>query len=237
MVTSSIAHRYLVGALSSKERHVEGRRAERDSARCRGAVALSPATRLGPPRLQAATQDLAARRAMQSMSRGDVEALRPIYDRFANRALAVCLRILRDRAVASDALQETFLEVWRRAREYDPRRGNLECWIATIARSRALDHLRARKTAMRVVSSVEQRSVLSVAPAPPDVLASEGDDRARVAAALRELPAQQQVAIGLAFFEGLSHSEISERTGDPLGTVKTRVRLGMSKLAILLEQR
>jgi RNA polymerase sigma-70 factor, ECF subfamily len=163
--------------------------------------------------------------------------MEPLYQRFAARAFAICLRILRERHEAEEVLQETFMEVWRRAREYDAKRGAIEAWVATIARTRAIDHLRTQRTARRVTEAAQPTSVLSTPPAPPDVSASDGEDRSRVAAALKALPTGQRNALELAYFEGLSHTEIAERTGDPLGTVKTRVRLGMEKLAALIKGR
>ena len=168
------------------------------------------------------------------VARGDTGALKPLYERYGGRAFAICLRILHDRAEAEEVLQETFMEVWRRAREYDPRRGGLESWIATIARTRSIDHLRSQRTVNRVTQHARPSGTMSAAPAPPDQSAAEAEDRERVSAALKTLPPEQRTVLELAFFEGLSHSEIASRTGDPLGTVKTRVRLGMEKIAALL---
>ena len=179
----------------------------------------------------------ADRETLERVSRGDPAAMEPLYQRFAARAFAICLRILRERHEAEEVLQETFLEIWRRAKEYDPKRGAIEAWVATIARTRAIDHLRTQRTANRVAEQAQPASVLSTPPAAPDTAASEGQDKVRVAKALKSLPTGQRHALELAYFEGLSHTEIAERTGDPLGTVKTRVRLGMEKLASLIKGR
>lgn len=177
------------------------------------------------------------RLALQRLARGDSGALKLVYQRFGGRAYAICLRILKDRSEAEEVLQETFMEVWRRARDYDPKRGGIEAWIATIARTRSIDHLRSQRTSEKVTMNVRPSGTMSVAPASPDQSAAASEDKAAVAAAIQNLPPEQRGVIELAFFEGLSHSEIAARTGDPLGTVKTRVRLGMEKLASLLPER
>jgi RNA polymerase sigma-70 factor (ECF subfamily) len=147
----------------------------------------------------------------------------------------VALRILNSRSDAEEVLQETFLEVWRRAREFDPGRGGLETWVMTIARTRAIDRRRTLSTMARVAADVATRPPpVSAAPVDPSEAAEQGQERARVAAALRELPPEQREVVELAYFEGLSQREIAERTGDPLGTVKTRARLALEKLATLL---
>ncbi len=145
------------------------------------------------------------------------------------------LRVLGSRADAEEVLQETFLEVWRRAREFDPSRGGVETWVTTIARTRAIDRRRAMGTVARIAEDVtHQPPPTSATPVSPAEAASQGQDRARVAAAMRELPPEQRAVVELAYFEGLSQREIAERTGDPLGTVKTRARLALEKLAALL---
>jgi RNA polymerase sigma-70 factor (ECF subfamily) len=136
--------------------------------------------------------------------------------------------VLRSTADAEEIVQETFVEVWRRAGEYDVRRGSPIAWIATIARTRAIDRLRARGARERTVA---------LADPPPNFQPSPGDAaeaselQGRVKSALSALPPEQRRVLELAYFEGLSHSEIAQETGDALGTVKTRVRLGMEKLA------
>ena len=161
--------------------------------------------------------------------------MRRLYARCAGRAWAVTLRILGSRADAEEVLQETFLEVWRRAREFEPSRGGVETWVMMIARTRAIDRKRALGTAARVAEDVAtQPPPVSAAPVNPSEAAQQSQERVRVAAALRELPPEQRLVVELAYFEGLSQREIAERTGDPLGTVKTRARLALEKLAKLL---
>jgi RNA polymerase sigma-70 factor (ECF subfamily) len=162
--------------------------------------------------------------------------MRMLYARCAGRAWAVALRVLGSRADAEEVLQETFLDVWRRAREFDPSRGGVETWVTTIARTRAIDRKRAMGTVSRTNEDVAlQPPPVSASPVSPVEAAAQGQDQARVAAALHELPPEQRTVVELAYFEGLSQREIADRTGDPLGTVKTRARLALEKLATLLK--
>lgn len=177
----------------------------------------------------AADQALLAR-----VSSGDAVALRALYDGCAGRAMAIAFRVLGSRSEAEEVVQETFVQVWRQAASYDASRGGAMAWIATIVRSRALDRLRARAASERAVArSEEDPGTQPTAPATAEV-AAQRELRAQVLTALAALPVEQRSAIELAYYEGLSHSEIAERLGDPLGTVKTRVRLGLAKLASVL---
>jgi len=165
---------------------------------------------------------------------GDSTALRSLYDRCGSRAFTVALGVLSNRGEAEDVVQETFLQVWRQAERFDARRGGAMAWIVTIARSRAIDRLRARGAADRVVASVREEPPGRGAPSPSEA-AEHAEIRRKVADALAELPAEQRRALELAYFRGLSQAEIASELGDPLGTVKTRVRLGLGKLASLLD--
>jgi len=168
---------------------------------------------------------------------GDVTALRTIYDEHAPRAMGIALRILRSPEEAEDVVQETFLELWRRAAQFDNGRGSALAWIVTIARSRAIDRLRASRAAGRVLGgAVANEDVMGNAlPSPADRM-EERRDGARIATALAALPAPQRETIELAYFEGLSQSEIAAKTGTPLGTVKMRVKLAIDKLTGLLKE-
>ena len=177
----------------------------------------------------AADQVLLAR-----VSGGDAVALRTLYDGCAGRAMAIAFRVLGSRSEAEEVVQETVVQVWRQAASYDASRGGAMAWIATIVRSRALDRLRARAASERAVARSEaDPATQPTAPATAEV-AAQRELRAQVLAALAALPVEQRSAIELAYYEGLSHSEIAARLGDPLGTVKTRVRLGLAKLASVL---
>jgi RNA polymerase sigma-70 factor, ECF subfamily len=162
------------------------------------------------------------------------EALRALYRSCAGKVMAVAFRILRDRGEAEDVVQETFLELWRRGEEYDARRASPSTWAVVIARSRAIDRLRARASAARAAAR-EPGTEEPVAPAAEPL--ERREERERVRGALAELPAEQREALELALYDGLSHREIAARTGQPLGTVKTRIRVAMEKLQARLVAR
>jgi RNA polymerase sigma-70 factor (ECF subfamily) len=167
---------------------------------------------------------------------GDVAALRLVYEAHAPRAMAIARRILRNVEEAEDIVQETFLELWRRAPQFDGRRGGLCAWVVTIARSRAIDRLRSSATAGR---AVDEASVSpEVHPTAPPCPMTETERRlteSKVADALAALPPEQRRTIQLAYFDGLSQTEIAAKTGSPLGTVKMRVKLAVGKLKTLLQ--
>lgn len=163
------------------------------------------------------------------MALGGETALRELYEALGGRVRALALRVLGSAAESDDVLQETFVEVWRDAASYDASRGSLPAWVCTIARRRAVDRLRRRGT----------RPLASAAPEP--VIAVHHDDieqrqaRERIQRALAELSPEQREAIELMYFGGLSQSEVAERLGVALGTVKGRVRAAMQRLSGLLE--
>ncbi|MCY1023077.1 sigma-70 family RNA polymerase sigma factor [Pyxidicoccus sp. MSG2] len=190
-----------------------------------------------PPTVPRASDPAADRALLQQVALGSGAAMREVYARCSARAFAVTLRLLPSRADAEEVLQETFLDVWKRARDFDPERGGLETWVTTIARTRAIDRLRSMGTASRVAEGAShQPPPVSASPPAPDEASALGQNRKRVLAALKQLPAEQREVVELAYFEGLSQREIAERTGDPLGTVKTRARLALEKLGDLLRE-
>ena len=154
-----------------------------------------------------------------------------LYDRYSPVVYAVALRVLGDAAAAEDVLQEVFMQLWRNPGSFDASRGNLAPWLAVIARNRAVDVLRKR----RPQTEIEETTV-SVE---PDLAAEADRGRAaeKVRAVLKEMPAAQRSALEMAYFEGYSHSEIAEKTGEPLGTIKTRIRSGLMLLRKAVEAR
>jgi RNA polymerase sigma-70 factor, ECF subfamily len=176
---------------------------------------------LSSPERQGISSDLATVTAMKA---GDQSALAELYDRYSSVVYAVALRVLGDAAAAEDVLQEIFLQLWRKPTAFDAARGNLGAWLAVITRNRAIDALRKRKPETDI-----EDVIVSVAPD----LAGEAD-RARAAGRVREvlgsMPALQRTALEMAYFEGMTHTEIADKTGEPLGTIKTRIRAGLMTL-------
>jgi RNA polymerase sigma-70 factor (ECF subfamily) len=164
---------------------------------------------------------------------GDTAALGQFYDRYGSLAFGLAMRILRDRGVAEEVVQDAFLNAWRRAPSYRADRGEPRTWLLSIVHHRAIDRLRAASG---------RRSEVDLAGAPDlvdraDVWAETraGLEREAIQEALNGLPEEQRAAIELAFFGGLTHAEVAERLGEPLGTVKGRIRLGLVKLRTVLQ--
>jgi len=151
---------------------------------------------------------------------GDHLALGEFYDRFAGLVNALALRIVRDGADAEDVVQEVFVQVWRQASRFDRSRGSVEAWLCTMARTRALDRLR-RRTSRR--EEPEEA-------APASTEHPRTEEGLAVRKALEALSSDQRRALELAYYEGLTQSEIAEKLGEPLGTVKTRIRTAMIRL-------
>jgi RNA polymerase sigma-70 factor (ECF subfamily) len=178
-------------------------------------------------------------RLIRAIAGRDGEALAQLFDRFAPGLNGLALRIVGDPADAEEVVADAFAQVWREAGRFDPRRGSLAAWLVTMTRSRALDLVRARGRRGRLVDAAAQESAVGPvamgrAPASPNV-AAELDERAnRVRTAMQNLPDEQRTVLELAYFEGLSQSEIAERLATPLGTVKTRARLALGKLRDML---
>lgn len=167
---------------------------------------------------------------VRQMAAGDREAFARFYDRYAPLIFPLIQRIVRERADASDVLQEVFWEAWQSAAGFDAARGSPEAWIVMRARSRAVDRVRAmRRRSETFVAALDD--ALATAPATPggDLTERAADDRT-VRDALVRLPAVQREAIELAYYAGLTQTEIAEHLKQPLGTVKTRIRLGLQRL-------
>jgi RNA polymerase sigma-70 factor (ECF subfamily) len=170
-----------------------------------------------------------------AVARGDHTALLGLYDRHGRVAYGLAYRILGDAGAAEEAVQDAFLRVWRRAATFDPERGAVRSWLLTIAHRCAIDLLRKRAGGPPVVAGLDE---MAERQATPDAWkeVSERLDSERVRGAVATLPGEQRRAIEMAFFDGLTHREIAERDGLPLGTVKGRLRLGLRRLYGLLTE-
>jgi RNA polymerase sigma factor (sigma-70 family) len=172
------------------------------------------------------------RELVQRIGRGDEDAFRGLFGRYASSAMALARRVARQPFLAEEIVQEAFLAVWRNPSGYDQRRGSVRAWLMGMVHHRAVDAVRREESQRRRV----EESMVSdpvVSPDPADDVADQVDlpeERKAVRAALDDLPAEQREVIELMYFGGLSQSKISERLGLPLGTVKSRTLLGMRRL-------
>ena len=167
---------------------------------------------------------------VRQMAAGDREAFGVFYDRYAPVVFPLILRIVRERADASDVLQEVFWEAWRDAPAYDAARGSAEAWMVTRARTRAIDRIRAtRRRSETFVAPLDEGLAAGPRESAPDA-AERAADRGTVMSALDRLPDVQREVIELAYYAGLTQTEIAERLKQPLGTVKTRIRLALERL-------
>jgi RNA polymerase sigma-70 factor (ECF subfamily) len=162
----------------------------------------------------------------------DRPAFAAVYDRLAPRVYGFLLNLLGNRTDADDVLQETFLQVWNQAARFDPARAGPVGWVLMIARSRATDRLRKR-VAAKIQAGPRGEPADT---AHPGERLERADDARRVSAALARIPAEQGELIRLAFYDGLTHEQIARSLGLPLGTVKTRIRLGMMRLRDLCSE-
>ena len=170
---------------------------------------------------------------IQQVAKQDRDAFSQLYDRFSTLVFTLAMRMLKARSDAEDLLQEVFVQVWRQAQNYSAERGSPEAWIVNIARSRAIDKIRS-------IRRMEKSFVLTDDPAraesPENVESSAVESETRLAmnSALANLPDMQRKVLELAYFDGLTQSEIADRLAEPLGTVKTRMRSGIQKLREIL---
>jgi RNA polymerase sigma-70 factor (ECF subfamily) len=171
---------------------------------------------------------------LRRMAAGDESALGALYDRWAGLVHSVVTRIVADAGDAEELVEETFLQAWRQAGRYQGARGGVSTWLVVMARSRALDRVRLaghrRAAAAEPLESAESAGALLPDTGTPLDAAEIAETRQIVHAALEKLPADQRETLEMAYFKGMSQSEIAEATGQPLGTVKTRCRLGLRKL-------
>jgi RNA polymerase sigma-70 factor (ECF subfamily) len=177
--------------------------------------------------------DDADRRILAELGEGRLEALETLYDRYRSMAFAIALRITADPSLAEDVVQDAFLGAWRHADRYVQSRGSVKTWLLSIVHHRAIDAVRRRRPAVTLPDPE--------LPAPPELVAPDvwpevagRLDAVDVRAALLTLSAVQREAVELAYFGGLSQTEIAELTGSPLGTVKSRMRLGLLALRAAL---
>jgi RNA polymerase sigma-70 factor (ECF subfamily) len=161
---------------------------------------------------------------LELLQTGNEQAMGLLYDRYSKVVYSVALRVLRDPASAEDVLQEIFMQIWRNPNSFIAAKGSLGGWLAVVARNRSIDSLRRKRPS----HSVEEIQLAS-----PYNLAEEAERNnmmVRARTVIQQLPTEQRKTLEMAFFDGLTHSEIAEMTGDPLGTVKTRIRSALLTL-------
>jgi RNA polymerase sigma-70 factor, ECF subfamily len=174
---------------------------------------------------------------MQRLAYRDLVAFRALYDRYGNLVYSAALRVVRDAQIAEDMVQEIFLRIWRKPESYVAQRGRFVTWLTSVTRNRAVDEVRSRGRRFRheTASPEEQERELPASEQDDPALTAElSDQRRLIVAALAQIPEEQREIIMLAYFGGLTQQEIAERLAQPLGTVKTRIRLGMHKLRAAL---
>jgi RNA polymerase sigma-70 factor, ECF subfamily len=167
---------------------------------------------------------------VEEIAQGDAEALRTLYRRLSSMVYGLALRIEGNEADAEEVLVDTFYQVWSQAAQYDVSRGTVIGWILNITRSRAIDRLRSRRRSDRDRDLEPAVALPGTAPPDPEQEAIKEDERSRLREVIAQLPTDQRWAVELAYFSGLSQTQIAERLGQPLGTVKTRLRLAMEKM-------
>lgn len=171
---------------------------------------------------------------IQLMRRADMQAFDAFYDRYVNLVYSIAFSILGDSPLAEDVTQDVFLQIWKNLDTYDPAKAKVSTWMSRIARNRAIDVLRKQKHVQRRVSwgnVLEQQAGESLT---PEDRVNQRLTKERVRQALAQLPDEQQEVLALAYFQDMSQQQIADMLGNPLGTIKTRVRLGMQKLRGLL---
>jgi RNA polymerase sigma-70 factor (ECF subfamily) len=158
------------------------------------------------------------------MRAGDQSAMADLYDRYSGVVYGVALRVLANTSAAEDVVQEIFLQLWRNPQAFDAERGRLAPWLAVIARNRAIDHLRKRP----VEDDIDELPISTGVDLESDSAQKLAIEKVR--GVLEQLPPDQRKALEMAYFEGMTHTEIAGKTGEPLGTIKTRIRTGLLAL-------
>jgi RNA polymerase sigma-70 factor (ECF subfamily) len=186
-----------------------------------------------------ANQRVADGQLMRRAAAGDEAAFASFYRRFAPGVYSMIHQILQDPKECEDVMQEAFVQMWKKASTYDPSRSALFTWAVMISRNKAIDRVRSRQRRARTIeaATVEAEVVTPAAAEGADELLNQSDERKRVRAALSTLTGAQRAAIDLAFFSGMTQLEISDKLGEPLGTVKARIRRGLLALRGVLETR
>jgi RNA polymerase sigma-70 factor (ECF subfamily) len=193
--------------------------------------------------MEAASREAASTidpKLLARVAKGDQQAFGQLYDQSSTLLFTLAYRILNDREEAAELLQEVYLEVWRKIAKYDVGRGSPIAWLVTLTRSRAIDRLRAKASRghQLVADSLEHPLVSQTPDVSPDPYEAREDQERRqmMVKAILELPLPQQQAIEMAFYQGMTHTEIAAKLNQPLGTVKTRIKLAMTKLRASLQQ-
>lgn len=170
------------------------------------------------------------------IGRGENWALSEIYNRYAGLVFSIALRALSDRASAEEVVQGVFTKVWQHARKYRVERGKFSSWLINISRHESIDELRRRR--VRPVTRLGDEKLLATLASDEDLLpdTQAALERARVHEALQKIPPKQRMVIELAFWDGMTHQEIALHCQSPLGTIKTRFRLGIQRLKLLLQE-
>lgn len=174
---------------------------------------------------------------IMKMMAGDEDALSIIYDRYSAMLFGMLMRILKDQQAAEEVLQDMFLQLWRNAGQFDAGRGSLAAWLLVIGRNRAISRLRSRANREVLEEKEDAYANTFVSSQNVEDEVSRTELMEILKAALAQLPVEQRLAVELAYFEGMTQSEIATKTGSPLGTVKTRVRAAMQSLKQILDDR
>ena len=181
--------------------------------------------------------ELAQARLLRLIAQKDKGALGEFYNQMASPLLAVSVRILGDRHEAEEVIQDVFLEIWNKAAAFDEMLGTAFHWTMSIVRNRSIDRLRRRIRHSRIIDRLQEFAPADATEASMQAMPGLGvDEMARVHAAVKGLPDEQRRALELAFFKGQTHAEIAESTGEPLGTVKARIRRGLLRLRSVLQE-
>ncbi len=173
---------------------------------------------------------------IHKIAQGDQGAMARLYDDTAPLVYSLAVRMMGNTADAEEVALDVFNQVWRSAARYSRERGTVFAWLMNITRSRAIDHIRSRALRLKANEPIENADILRDSADTPDRITEVRQQREKIRAAMAQLPADQRTCIELAFFSGLSHSELAEKLGEPLGTIKTRIRSGMLKLRTVLEE-